>query len=173
MSSRSKKIVGGIVGFAVTFIAGVAVAAILLSTTITGNATIRTAPGEPTPDPVTSRSVSASGTHTGGLDCRQVGVSADWSTLTFKPVLTRPAGGQTGNESCTVTMKVRNTGTSTLTVDGSSGFTAPAGWRVGGISGDAVTGPIAPGQVKSATVTLTATPAAEEGEFSGKLVYKG
>ena len=173
MSSRSKKIVGGIVGFAVTFIAGVAVAAILLSTTITGNATIRNAPGEPTPDPVTSRSVSASGTNTGALDCRQVGVSADSSTLTFKPVLTRPAGGQTGNESCTVTMKVRNTGTTTLTVDASSGFTAPAGWTVGGISGDAVTGPIAPGQVKDAKVTVTATPAAEAGDFSGKLVYRG
>lgn len=173
MSSRSKKIVGGIVGFAVTFIAGVAVAAILLSTTITGNATIRNAPGEPTPDPVSSRAVSASGSNTGALDCRQVGVSADSATLTFKPVLTRPADGQTGNESCTVTIKVRNTGTTTLTVDGSSGFEAPVGWNVGGIRGDAVTGPIAAGEVKSATVTVTATPAAAEGDFSGKLVYTG
>lgn len=167
--SRKTKIVSGVAGALTMFAVGVAVAAILLSTSIVGNATIKQA----APEPVTSRTVSASGTNGGALDCRQVGVSEDSATLTFKPVLTRPAGGQTGNESCTVTMKVRNTGTTTLNVDGSSGFNAPAGWNVGAITGDAVTSPIAPGQVKSATVTLTATPSAEAGAFSGKLVYKG
>lgn len=169
MSRKAKNIVGGLVGFLVALGVGVAFA-LTLSTSITGQATIRTAP--PTePEPVSSRVVSASGTNGGALDCRQVGVSGDSSTLTFKPVLTRPADGQTGSESCKVTMTVRNTGTTTLTVAPSSGFTAPAGWSVGAITGDAVTSPIAPGQTKTATVTVTASPTATAGAFSGRLDF--
>ena len=169
MSRKAKNIVGGLVGFLIALGVGVAFA-LTLSTSISGQATIRTAP--PTePEPVSARTVSASGTNDGALDCRQVGASGDSSNITFKPVLTRPADGQTGNESCKVTLTVRNTGTTTLTAAPSSGFNAPAGWSVGAITGTAVTGPITPGQVKSATVTVTASPTATAGEFSGRLDF--
>ncbi|GAA4556812.1 hypothetical protein [Pseudonocardia xishanensis] len=55
---------------------GMATAAVLLTTTLTGEATIRTVAA-----PELKIALSVVGTQNGGLDCRQVGVSADYETL--------------------------------------------------------------------------------------------
>lgn len=146
--------------------AGMATAGVLLTTTVTGEATIRTVPA-----PEAKVALSVTGTLGGALDCRQVGVAADYRTLTFKPVLARTEGGPSSEETCTLTLKVRNTGTVPVHLDTmATTIAGPAGWTASAPSG-AATRSIAPNAVAEATVTITAGTQAVEGRFSGQLVY--
>jgi NPCBM-associated, NEW3 domain of alpha-galactosidase len=151
--------------------AGVALAAVLLTTTISGKATVKTIGTS------NSISVTASAANGSALDCSSLSVSRDFTTLSFNPVLTKTVNGSnsgttpvTGGD-CTITLNVTNTGTSTIQLDGTSAFTVPDGWSVTPLSGNALS-PILPGASASVSAKLTATQAAADGgTFGGKLVY--
>ncbi|WP_181780521.1 NEW3 domain-containing protein [Pseudonocardia pini] len=165
-TTRRIAIIGALtaVGFGAV---SVATAAVLLTTSVTGTATIKTVPAPAEP----KIALSASGTQNEGLDCRQVGVSADYTTLTLKPVLTRTEGQAAATETCTLTFRLRNVGTVPVRLDvAATTISGPSGWTASAPDGDA-TADIAPGAVKTATVTVTAAATATEGAFSGQLVY--
>ena len=174
MSSRSKKIVGGIVGFLVTFVAGVAVAAILLSTTITGNATVtQGGPGSGTSNEVRVAVDAENGSQ---LNCDDIGISDDFTTLTFNPELTVPEHGPNASDTavpggtCTVKVTVKNTGSSAIQVSPESGLTSfPAGWSATDFS--VSTAPIQPGQEQTISAKVVAKHNAKTGPISGKLIY--
>lgn len=174
MSSRSKKIVGGIVGFLVTFAAGVAVAAILLSTTITGNASVT--PGGPGSGTSNEVRVAVDAVNGSQLNCDDIGISDDFKTLTFNPKLTVPQHGENASNTpvpggtCTVKVTVKNTGSSVIRVSPESGLTAfPAGWSATDFS--VSTAPIQPGQAQTISAKVVANHNAQAGPISGKLVY--
>ena len=166
-----KRTIGILSGIGVLAVGGVAAAAILLTTTVSGTATVN--------EVATSNSldVSASSANGSRLDCSAINVSGDNKTLTFNPKLTKPVGG--GNASnvpvaggeCTITLKVKNTGDTTLKVSPTSKLTAPAGWGLSAFSGNALA-PIAPDQEATITAKLTATQAAVTGPVSGQIVYE-
>lgn len=184
-ANRRRVAIIGSLAFAGLAAAGMATAAVLLTTTVTGSATINTIqattpptntttppPSTTTAPPKPAVAISATGNQQGGLDCRQVGVSADYKTLTFKPVLTRVEGEPAKAESCTVTLKVRNTGNTLIHLDASATqLEGPNGWTIGAPTGDAVSTEIKPAEVKTATIAVTATPSATTGDFRGQLVY--
>jgi archaellum component FlaG (FlaF/FlaG flagellin family) len=148
--------------------AGVALAAILLTTTISGKATIN--------EVTTSNSLDVSATSADGsaLKCN-VSVNEDNTQLEINPVLTKLVGG--GNASgvpipggeCTLTIKVKNSGDTTIRVDGSSILTVPDGWTGGPYTG--LETPIAKGETGTVTAKITANQDAKAGDFGGKLVY--
>ena len=183
MSSRSKKIVGGIVGFLVTFAAGVAVAAILLSTSISGQASVRDVPGTGSGGNgggvanKVSVDVDANATNGSNLDCSDITVSDDSTTLTFNPKLSKPAANGANASSqpvqggtCTIRIDVRNTGDVPLTVSDAA-LTLPDGWIVGATTG--LDQPIASKGKQQLTAEITATGAAQAGAVTGKLEYRG
>jgi hypothetical protein len=173
----SRKILGlpvpaAIAGGLVLVGGGVALAAILLTTNITGTAKVNTVG---TSNAIT---VVPSVSNGSALNCSDLKVSPDFKTLTFNPVLTKTINGSNSGTDpvkggdCTITLNVKNTGTSTIKVDGSSGFTVPnEGWEITALTGDALN-PIQPGTTASVSATLKATEAAKDGgTFGGKLVY--
>lgn len=171
ISKRAKAIAGGVGG--VVIAGGAALAAILLTTTIAGNATVNEV------ETSNSLNVSASAANGSRLNCSDIKVSDDFKTLTFNPVLTKPVGGTNADPAtvpvpggdCTVTLKVKNTGDTTIKVDGTSNLSSfPKGWQPSGFSGNALS-PIAPGAEGSLVIKVTATQAAEAGAITGKLVY--
>lgn len=148
--------------------AGVALAAILLTTTITGQTTIKQIS--------TSNDVDVTATSENGsaLKCNVV-LSNDDTSLQINPELTKQVGG--GNASgvpipggtCTLTFTVRNTGDTTIKVDSTSDLILPAGWSKGPIEG--LQTPIAKGETGTITAVITANEDATEGPVTGKLVY--
>jgi hypothetical protein len=151
--------------------AGVALAAVLLTTNITGTATVKTVGTS------NAISVAASSVNGSALDCSNLKVSDDFTSLAFNPVLTKTVNGSNSGTTpvtggaCTITLSVKNTGTSTIKLDGTSGFSVPTGWSISNLAGAALS-PIAPGATATASATLTATQAAADGgTFGGKLVY--
>ena len=175
MSSKSKKIVGGVVGFLLTFGAGVALAAFLLQTNITGQASVEQGgPGSGTANEV---QVAVTSTNGSQLNCDDIGISDDFATLTFNPKLTIPENGQNASGQpipggdCTVKVTVKNTGSKAIKVSPQSGITQfPQGWSAGQFQGVSAA-PIAPGAQQVISVKITATDAAQPGPISGKLVY--
>ncbi|BBG03418.1 MULTISPECIES: hypothetical protein [Pseudonocardia] len=183
MSSRSKKIVGGIVGFLVTFAAGVAVAAILLSTSISGQASVTNVPGTGSGGNgggvanKVSVDVDANAANGSNLDCSDITVSEDSTTLTFNPKLSKPAanGGNASTQpiqggECTIMINVKNTGDVALAV-GAANLNLPGGWIVGATTGLDRT--IPSGGNQRLTAVITATEAAQPGSVTGTLEYRG
>lgn len=173
----SRKILGlpvpaAIAGGIVLAGGGVALAAILLTTDITGTAKVNVVG---TSNAITVVPSVANGS---ALNCSDLTVSPDFKTLTFNPVLTKTINGSNSGTDpvkggdCTITLKVKNTGTNPIRVDSvSSKLTAPAGWKITAFSGNALA-PIQPGVEASVSATLTATEDAKTGDqFGGKLVY--
>ncbi|MFC5063233.1 hypothetical protein [Actinomycetospora atypica] len=114
--ARVAVIVGGALG-----IVGIALAAFLLTATVTGGVTFR--------DQNADFRVSASGTlGTNGMDCTNSRVT-DGNNISINPVIARftspgkPA--QVPAQQCTVAVRIDNTGSVPLAVDGT--FSAPAG----------------------------------------------
>lgn len=174
MSSKSKKIVGGVVGFLFTFGAGVALAAFLLQTTITGQASVdQGGPGSGTSNEVRVAVDSVNGSQ---LNCDDIGISDDFTELEFNPKLTIPENGQNasgqpiaGGE-CTVNVTVKNTGSNSIQISPESGLpNFPTGWDASDFN--VSTDPIQPGQEQTISAKITATDQAEAGSISGKLVY--
>jgi hypothetical protein len=150
--------------------AGVALAAILLTTNITGQASVSTV------NTANDLDVTASAVNGSQLDCSDINVSSDNTTLTFNPKLTKPAGGSNASNvpvpggTCTINLAVKNTGDTVIKLDQSSTVTAPAGWNITALTGNAL-GSIQPNATANATATLSATGAAVAGPVGGKLVY--
>jgi hypothetical protein len=148
--------------------AGVALAAILLTTTISGQTVIN--------EVATSNDVDVTASSQDGsaLKCT-VNLSADDKTLEIIPTLTKQIGG--GNASgvpipggtCTLKFLVKNTGNTNIRVDESSILTLPAGWDKGPIEGLQQT--IVPNAVHEITVNIIANENATVGSVTGKLVY--
>jgi len=161
--------IGGIVGSTVA-LGGVAVAAILLTTEVSGKATIQEVR---TSNSIELKVVSENGSR---LDCQDLAVSRGSKLITFNPKLTKPVGGPNSSNvpipggTCTITAIVTNTGDTAIQVDPSSNFILPEGWKVTPVSGDA-TYPIPSGKEAQFTVTITATDAAQPGPVSGQIVY--
>lgn len=171
MKFTRKAVITSVIGTVAAVGVGGAVAAILLSTDIGGQASVREVA---TKNEIT---VTASAANGSKLDCSDIAVTSDFTSLTFNPKLTKPVGG--GNASnvpvaggeCTVNLAVKNSGDTTIRVDGSSNISKfPAGWTVSNFSGNALS-PIAPGGTGILSLKLTATQAAVPGAIEGKLVY--
>ncbi len=167
---RKTATVVGLIGAAVLGAGGVALAAILLTTNITGTATVNEVN---TANDLDVTATSADGSQ---LKCN-VNISDDNKTLTFNPVLTKPVGGSNSSGApiaggdCTVTLTVKNIGNTVIKLDGSSGITQfPAGWTATPIAGNALN-PIPAGATATATIKVTATQSAVGGPIQGKLVY--
>jgi hypothetical protein len=147
-----------------------ALAAILLTTNITGKATIVSVS--------TSNAMDVSATSADGsaLKCN-VAVNDTNTQLSINPELTKQVGG--GNASgvpipggaCTLTVKVHNTGDTTIKVASTSRRPSPSrtGWAVTDITG--LDQPIAKGATGTLTAKITANQDATAGDFGGKLVY--
>lgn len=167
---RKTATVFGLITAAALGAGGVALAAILLTTNITGAATINDV------DTANDVEVSASAASGSQLDCSNIKISPDNATLEFNPVLNKPKGG--GNASgvpiaggdCTITLQVSNVGDTSIRLDGSSKVTGPKGWIIGTPTGPAL-GTIASGKTATATIPIKANQDAEAGAFGGKLVY--
>lgn len=151
-------------------IGGIALAAILLTTTIAGTATVNEVN---TANDLDVTATSADGSQ---LKCN-VAISTDNKTLSFNPVLTKPVGGPNSSGApipggeCTINLAVQNIGQTTIKVDPTSGITKfPAGWTATPIGGNALN-PIPAGQTATAVIKITATQAAVGGPIEGKLVY--
>ena len=151
--------------------AGVALAAVLLTTNITGTATVKTV------GTANEVAVSASAVNGSALDCSNIKINEDFTTLTFNPVLTKTVNGSNSGTTpvkggqCTITVKVKNTGTTPIRIDQSSGINVPEGWTKNDPTGTGFEN-IAPGAEGSVSQTIIATEAAADGgKFTGKLVY--
>jgi hypothetical protein len=171
--SRGKKIVSGIVGAGLTFGAGVALAAFLLQTNVTGNATVtQGGPGSGTANEV---SVSVQSTNGSQLNCDDIGISSDFKTLTFNPKLVVPQNGPNASGQpipggdCKVSVTVKNTGSKAIAVSPESGVALPSGWVPTDFS--IPNGAIAPGGSQVISAKIVATDKAQSGAITGKLVY--
>lgn len=172
MKKFSKRaVVGGVIGTTVA-VGGTALAAILLTTSISGQAEIN--------EVATKNEVSVTASSIDGskLDCSNVQVSPDFKTLTFNPVLTKPVGGSNAvpatvpvpGGKCTVVLAVNNTGDVPIRVSDQSRLDGPAGWTISGFGGSGLA-PIAAGSSGTISATIEALQGATEGAFGGQIVY--
>lgn len=173
MASRKTKVVSGVAGALLMFVAGIAVAAVLLSTSIVGQATVeRGQPGSGTSNEIR---VAVSNVNGSQLNCDDIGISNDFKELTFNPKLTIPANGPNGPQAvpggeCTVRITVKNTGSKPIRIDPSSAITAaPKGWVVPDLQIPA--GRIDSGKEQTITAKVVARADAATGPITGKLVY--
>lgn len=171
--TRKAKIVSGVAGALTMFGAGIALAAFLLQTNVTGQATVISGgPGSGTANEVR---VSVQSTNGSQLNCDDIGISPDFKTLTFNPKLTVPENGPNASGQpipggdCKVSVTVKNTGANPIAVSSDSGVALPAGW----VPTDFVipNGAIAPGAEQVISAKIVATDAAQSGAITGKLVY--
>lgn len=150
-------------------VAGIALAAFLLTSTIGGSVSF----ADSTADFAVS---DASGTKTaGGMDCSAVSIGSNGKDLTINPVVSRATSpGQSPQvvaQNCTVTIKVKNTGSQALTVAGFE-LTTPNGVTVSDANGEPTVGP-------GATVTYSGKfnvaegADVEAGPIQGKLTLTG
>lgn len=172
MKKFSKRaVIGGTVGTLVA-VGGTALAAILLTTSISGSAKIN--------EVATKNEVSVVASSIDGsrLDCSDVTVSPDFKTLVFNPVLTKPVGGSNAvpasvpvpGGDCTVVLTVKNTGDVPIRVSDQSRLTGPAGWTISGFGGNGLA-PIAPKGEGTISAKVTALQGATAGAFGGQIVY--
>lgn len=168
---RKAATVGGMIAAAIVGAGGVAIAAILPTTNITGATTVTTVNTSNDID------VSASSADGSRLICSPISVSDDNVTLTLNPKLTKPVGGANSSGvpidggRCTVKLAVKNTGDTPIRLDANQTTVQfPAGWTVESFTGPA-TGSIAPNATAEADAVIVATYDAVAGPISGKLVY--
>ncbi len=171
---RKRKVsaVVGIVTAAALAAGGVALAAILLTTNVTGTATVNEV------DTSNDIEVAASSVSGSRLDCSGVEIDADNVTLTLNPALTKPVAGPHPTRTapiaggvCTITLTVTNTGDVPIRLDaGQTVAQFPTGWAVTRFEGPA-TGSIAVGATAVAEADITAAQNAVTGPITGKLVY--
>jgi hypothetical protein len=158
--------------------AGVALAAVLLTTTVGGTLTIKTAG--------TANNITVTGSAENGsaLDCSSIDVKADQSSITLKPVLTKTQNGGNATSTdpvpggtCTLKFAVKNNSTNgkNIRVDATQTKfdNLPKGIKLVGVPGGEALAPIAPGATAELTVTLEADATADgTGSFNGnKIVY--
>ncbi|WP_181780520.1 NEW3 domain-containing protein [Pseudonocardia pini] len=159
-TKRAKAITGGIVGVGIA--GGAALAAILLTTTIEGNASVSSE--------TIARSVEVTGSGKGtNLDCSDIKVSTDSGTVTVNPKLIIQ-NGQGGT--CTLKAKLNNTGDQPLTIT-KFDLQGPAGWTIAPAVGTAVGQSIPAGQSGQAEAVVTATGTAQGGAVTGTFQVSG
>lgn len=172
MKKFSKRaVIGGTVGSLVA-VGGTALAAILLTTSISGAATIH--------EVATKNEVAvvASSVNGSRLNCSDVTVSPDFKTLVFNPVLTKPVGGPNAVPAsvpvpggvCDIVLTVKNTGDVPIRVSDQSALNGPAGWTISGFGGNGLS-PIAPAGTGTISAKVTALQGATSGAFGGQIVY--
>ena len=157
--ARVAVIVGGALG-----IVGIALAAFLLTATVSGGVTFR--------DQDADFRVAASGTvGTGGMDCTNTRVT-DGNNVSINPVIARfTSPGQPPEvpaQQCTVAVRIDNTGDVPLKVDGTFSTPSGVGYTFGG---GPANGTIAAGSGADYTINLSVAnggqPAA--GDITGEL----
>lgn len=165
VNRHRKGVIAGTVGAGVVAAAGTAAAAILLSTSVSGQLAFAQNNVQ------ASYSVAAAVTGETDLDCTvvtatqnelQVDATADSTSINGQPQADDLSG------SCTVEVTLTNTGQATLKVIGSN-VTTPAGWHyslVGDTDGDN-NSVFAPGEVESAEYKLTVDNGATTGSLGG------
>ena len=169
---RKAGVVGGVIGTVVALGGGVALAAILLTTNVTGATTVTE---------VNTRNdidVTASSADGSRLVCSPISIDDDNTTLNLNPKLSKPVGGPNSNGTapiaggtCTVKLTVKNTGDVPIRLDTvQTVVTFPQGWSVTRFEGPA-TGSIAVGATAVAEADITANQDAVSGPITGKLVY--
>ena len=158
--ARIAVIVGGALG-----IVGIALAAFMLTATVTGGVTFR--------DQDADFRVAASGTvGTNGMDCTKTGVT-DGNNVSVNPVVARfTSPGQLPQvpaQRCTVAVRIDNTGAVPLSVNGN--FSAPAGIEFT-FGGGPANGTIAAGSGAEYTINLSVAAGSQPvaGPIDGKLL---
>jgi archaellum component FlaG (FlaF/FlaG flagellin family) len=174
---NGRRVVFGVVplpiAIGLTAIGGVALAAVLLTTSIGGTLTVRNVG--------TSNSITVTGSSQDGsaLDCGDIRIGADAKTLAINPILTKTQNGANSDQpqpilggECTITLNVKNTGTNPIKVDqGQTAFGTPTGITLKSLNGSAFDS-IAPGQTGQIVAVLNADSSADgSGNFGGRLVY--
>ena len=153
--------------------AGVALAAVLLTTTVGGTLTVK--------NQATANSITVTGSSKDGsaLDCGDIKIGTDAKSLTINPVLTKTQNGANSDQptpilggDCTITLTVANTGTNAIKVDQTqTAFTTPKGITLKSLNGTAFDS-IAPEKTGQIIAVLNADSSADgTGSFGGKLVY--